>query len=54
MYPAMGIHQRRQDAGEDKSINCTKGLMMTPFFSIIVPCCDVEPYLRESLDSVLR
>ena len=27
---------------------------MTPFFSIIVPCCDVEPYLRESLDSVLK
>ena len=27
---------------------------MKPFFSIIVPCCDVEPYLRECLDSVLR
>ena len=27
---------------------------MTPFFSIIVPCCDVEQYVRESLDSVLR
>ena len=26
---------------------------MAPFFSIIVPCCDVEPYLRECLDSVL-
>ena len=25
---------------------------MTPFFSIIVPCCDVAPYLRECLDSV--
>ncbi|MBP5640279.1 MAG: glycosyltransferase family 2 protein [Victivallales bacterium] len=25
-----------------------------PFFSIIVPCCDVEPYVRESLDSVLN
>ena len=25
-----------------------------PFFSIIVPCCDVEPYVRECLDSVLR
>lgn len=25
---------------------------MRPFFSIIVPCCDVEPYLRECLDSV--
>ena len=23
-----------------------------PFFSIIVPCCDVGPYLRECLDSV--
>ena len=28
--------------------------MMTPFFSIIVPCCDVEPYLRESLDSLMK
>ena len=27
---------------------------MKPFFSIIVPCCDVEPYLRECLDSVVR
>jgi len=27
---------------------------MKPFFSIIVPCCDVEPYVRESLDSVLN
>ena len=26
---------------------------MNPFFSIIVPCCDVAPYLRECLDSVL-
>lgn len=26
---------------------------MKPFFSIIVPCCDVEPYLRECLDSLL-
>ena len=25
---------------------------MKPFFSIIVPCCDVEPYVRECLDSV--
>ena len=25
-----------------------------PFFSIIVPCCDVEPYVRECLDSVLN
>ena len=24
-----------------------------PFFSIVVSCCDVEPYVRESLDSVL-
>ena len=27
---------------------------MTPFFSIIVPCCDVEPYLRDCLDSVVK
>ena len=27
---------------------------VTPFFSIIVPCCDVEPYLRDCLDSVLK
>ena len=26
---------------------------MKPFFSIIVPCCDVEPFVRECLDSVL-
>jgi len=25
---------------------------MKPFFSIIVPCCNVEQYIRESLDSV--
>lgn len=27
---------------------------MTPFFSIIVSCCDVEEYIRECLDSVLK
>ena len=27
---------------------------MKPFFSIIVPCCDVEPYVRECLDSILH
>ena len=27
---------------------------MISFFSIIVPCCDVEPYVRECLDSVLN
>ena len=27
---------------------------MSPFFSIIIPCCDVEPYVRECLDSVLK
>ena len=27
---------------------------MNPFFSLIVPCCDVEPYVRECLDSVLN
>lgn len=26
----------------------------TPFFSIIVPCCDVEPYIRECLMSVIN
>ena len=26
---------------------------MKPFFSIIVPCCEVERYVRECLDSVL-
>lgn len=26
---------------------------MKPFFSIIIPCCNVEPYLRECLDSVM-
>ena len=29
-------------------------LPKSPFFSIIVPCCDVEPYVRECLDSVLK
>lgn len=27
---------------------------MNPFFSIIVPCCDVAQYLRECLDSVVK
>lgn len=27
---------------------------MKPFFSIIVPCCDVAQYLRECLDSVVK
>ena len=27
---------------------------MKPFFSIIMACCDVEPYIRESLDSVFK
>ena len=26
---------------------------MKPFFSIVVPCCDVEQYIRECLDSVI-
>ena len=27
---------------------------MKPFFSIIIPCCDVEPYVRECFESVLN
>ena len=27
---------------------------MRPFFSIIIPCCDVEPYVKECLDSLLH
>jgi len=27
---------------------------MKPFFSIIVPCCDVGPYIREAMDSVMK
>ena len=27
---------------------------MTPFFSILVPCCDVAPYVRECLESVQK
>lgn len=27
---------------------------MKPFFSIIMACCDVEPYIREALDSVMK
>lgn len=26
---------------------------MKPFFSIIVPCCNVAKYLRECLDSIV-
>ena len=27
---------------------------MKPFFSIIMACCDVEPYIREAMDSVIK
>ena len=27
---------------------------MTPFFSIVIACCDVEPYVRACLDSVVN
>jgi len=27
---------------------------MKPFFSIVIPCCDVEPYVRECLSSVAK
>ena len=27
---------------------------MKPFFSIIIPCCDVEPYIREAMNSVMK
>lgn len=27
---------------------------MKPFFSLIIPCCDVEPYVRDCLNSVLK
>ena len=27
---------------------------MKPFFSIIIPCCDVEPYVEECLQSILN
>lgn len=27
---------------------------MKPFFSIIMACCDVEPYIREAMDSVMN
>ena len=27
---------------------------MSPFFSFVVPCCDVEPYIEECLQSVLK
>jgi len=29
-------------------------MAMKPFFSIIMACCDVEPYIREALDSVMK
>ena len=29
-------------------------LIMKPFFSIVMACCDVEPYIREALDSVMK
>ena len=31
-----------------------KNRKMQPFFSIIIPCCDVEPYVKECLESVLK
>ena len=27
---------------------------MKPFFSIIIPCCEVGPYIREAMDSVMK
>ena len=27
---------------------------MKPFFSLVIPCCDVEPYVRKCLESVLN
>ena len=27
---------------------------MKPFFTIIIPCCDIEPYVRECLESIIR
>ncbi len=27
---------------------------MRPFFSIIMACCDVEPYIREAVESVTK
>ena len=27
---------------------------MTPFFSFIIPCCDVEPYVEECIQSILN
>ena len=29
-------------------------MSMKPFFSIIMACCDVEPYIREAMDSVMK
>ena len=29
-------------------------MFMSPFFSVIIPCCDVEPYVRECLESVTK
>ena len=29
-------------------------MIMNPFFSIIMACCDVEPFIREALDSVMK
>ena len=29
-------------------------ISMTPFFSIVIACCDVEPYVRACLDSVVN
>ena len=35
----------------DETFRC-RGFMK-PFFSFVIPCCDVEPYIRECLDSIL-
>lgn len=40
-------------AGRNRKTN-PQNEKMKPFFSIVIPCCDVEPYIRECLDSVLK
>ncbi|MCR5751131.1 MAG: glycosyltransferase [Kiritimatiellae bacterium] len=47
---------RQNDDGEFSDSLRRRSMLSSsvPFFSFVIPCCDVAPYVRECLDSVLR